>query len=377
MSDPDDPQWTQAAILRRLGVDGDMTDNQRAVLTKAIRNPDAPMGTIAAVADVTPTVLTNCLQRVRRGGYEADDDYNPRVDDDLGDDAYAERTLKQRAAIDWLARHPNARDVLTSEQASDASSDETGVPLHWATLNGAERKYGHLIQRRRELLPAGEIQPLSESDREDRRRDPNPDKSARPRLAEAGVEELPDQNLDGLPTADEVLEAGARRGREKMEELVENGERKPPSAHLPSTDGESDAAQAESGAESDAGGGEGPQAPEEPRTRTREGNRSYEGPETGLNLAGDAAPSVLVDRGGDDLSESTADALERLHDEVGQFGERAHEMEIELDGKDDLRHHLRVLHVLVSEQGKRLQAYEQVLDNLNINVEVTYGGDDE
>lgn len=367
----DETHWHPATIRRRLPNATELTDGQLRALVAAIRNPEAGLRTVAQSADVEHGTLTNVLWRYKVGGFDAQGDHHPELN--RGSSAFQDRTLKQRAAIHWHAKHPEGMDTLTYQQTAEHCKQETGVNIHWSSMHGAKKKYPELIQRRRRWVKNhtddGVVR-LTEADAPSKpARGRGSDEPIRVVLEEAGIDDLPDHNLDDLPTSREAQEAGREKGLKRAHEITRAG------GSAETTSETSEAAAGESGAEpereADAGGGadaDGGDGAE--MTERAVGNAGYKGPSSGIDLTSGHAPSLLVERASDEMEDEVADELARIRDEEGDFGENAYERPVEIDDRDDLESELRRLRMIVASQGKMLKALRETLDNLSVTVEV-------
>ena len=336
-------EWTKVSLERLTGID--LTDKQAKVLRVALRNPYTGVSTAAKEADVSTQVLTNAFWALEYGDELSGEnfDHDPRLN--KGPDWFTDKTLKQRASIDFLARHPDAYESHTWKEVAEKVLEETGVACHWVTIGSYADKFKHLIHKRREWYERRgkehEIQPF---DGDKSKSDP---RSLRQKLLDAGIpsDKLPSENLDGLPTSGEAKEEGRSKGGSQ------GGSQKPRPTE-PS--GEDDTG--------DDGDGE--------EVTVDRGNTSYKGPSTGLNLGSGRPSKLLVDRDGDG-PDVTAE-IEALYDEYGPYGQGVMDRDLEIDSKEDLATEIKLLRMLVATQGKYIDQLRRALDNLHISVDAGF-----
>lgn len=359
----DDTHWHPATIQRRLPRRNELTDEQQEALAVAVRNPDAGIGSITDEAGSQLRVLANVLWKLKVGGYDdAAVDHDPVLND--GSKQFLDRTLKQRASIHWNAKHPNGFDVMTYEQAGEHCAAELGVSMHWSTLYNQKKKWPALVDERRKWLGDDGIERLSEDDAPGESLGKGGEEPLRPKLKRAGITDLPPHNLDGLPTLSERRSEAARASNRKTDRTGENPD------------------SAETGADEGSGGGSSTPEPggksaetttAEPADTTERqvGNVSYKGPSSGLDLAGDHAPKLLVDRADSAADVDVAEELARIRAEDGDFGENAYEREVSIGDRDELEAEVRRLRMLVASQGQMLTALRDTLEGLSVSVELT------
>lgn len=342
--DADAPRWKRAAIIRRIDGAEELDDSQQDAVAAAVRNPNAGSGMIADHLGVSESTVRNAVWKLKVGGYDADD-ADPIPELMVGTAKFKERTLKQRASIHFHAKHPKVFDDLTYEQAAERCAAETGVPLHWSTLRGVQNDFPGLIARRRERLDDDVVERFGESETHQGEMRP-----VRVMLDEAGITDLPAENLGGLKSIRQAHEEGWKQGVEK----AHNGE---------SADTDTDAG--------DESGDSGEDSPDEP-VEQNAGNVRYQGPETGVDLTSGREVSYLVDRAADDVGDdSVRDAIEAIQDENGVFGEHAYQRDIDIDGPEDLEQEVRHLRTIIATQGALIKSLKQALDSLTVDVSVS------
>ena len=225
------------AVRRRLT--GTLTGKQERVGVCLLRNPDAPLTAIGRKAGVSSTTVLNALKSlVNEQGL--DEDGKAEAWSKRGGirraRTYSELTPKQKAVIDWAARHEGTREdlfdpeaYLTSEKVANAIEHDKryDVALHSTYPNkvlqdpptegeDSRASYGHLVEDRREVLAAkGELdEDTEEAAVESLRVKP-------PRaLLEAAGWDLPESNLDSLDEAAELTE------QERLDKAWENAQSK-------------------------------------------------------------------------------------------------------------------------------------------------------
>lgn len=234
-------------IRRRLPTS--VTDKQERVGVCVIRNPDAPLTGISEATAVSSTTVLNTVKAlVNRHGLEGNG-VRQAVEARNGiraAETYQELTDKQKAVVDWCARHSgtmerllDAEEDLTAEQVATAieSDERYDVALHSTyplkVLKGQTGKpgYAHLVEERREELAlSGEL--------EDEEVDTTSLRAKPPRdwLERAGWT-LPESNLDSLETAEaltreERLELAFENANKEDEEPVTDEDRRKHSAPL-------------------------------------------------------------------------------------------------------------------------------------------------
>lgn len=219
------------AVRRRLP--SDLTGKQQRVGICLLRNPDAPFTGIGNKCGVSSTTVLNALKGIIN---------EHGLDGDLGKvwsrrggvrraDSYAELSDKQKAVVDWAARHPgtveglnNPEDSLTSEKVATAieHDDRYDVALHSTYPNKVLKPadyehaggYQDLVPERRETLAAkGELGEEAEEEAVESLRTKPPRA-----LLEAAGWDLPESNLDSLEEAEELTE------QERLDKAWENGQ---------------------------------------------------------------------------------------------------------------------------------------------------------
>lgn len=380
----DDPKWTRPAILRREGREYNLTETQRDALVACVRNPNAGMSRIADHAGIEAPSIDNLLKSMRRGivgDTHHEGDYDRRLNKGTG--AFRDNTVKRRAAADFLARHPGIFDAdgWSYNRIADRIQDELGVSLHGTYAYNIKKNHGYLVHDRREwyerhdredeIVDVDELDPSEDGDDEHM--------TVREKLEGAGITDLPDENIDGLPTVKEAKESGRRKG-----------------GAMSSAGGGSDTATGDAGA---AGGGPGASATATGTASTQAasgadntgtvdasktasdsggetteretGNARYKGPATGLDLTSDRPSSVLVGPEDDDSPDVTSE-LERIRAECGPYGEKAADRDLDIQHRDDLEHEIKVLRILVAQQGEYIDQLRRALDNMFVNVEAGF-----
>lgn len=197
----------------------ELTDEQTAALVTAVRNPDASIEDVSADTGVSFSVAANALETLALGLF-GEHDGVAQMYDSRGAarpaESFDELTEKQQVVIDFLARHPSFEwQLRSSRELRDAiEADDTidlGENIHYTYPKRVAAEYQDLIPERR-----------AEVDESDEAVDPN-DADLRIRystprelLEQAGLTDLPDENLDDLPDADagesERLELAYERG---------------------------------------------------------------------------------------------------------------------------------------------------------------------
>lgn len=368
MSETDTPRrFARGAILRRTPDSNELTDRQIDLLVTAIRNPDAPTGEILDhVGDSYNASLYAVLGRFEAGGYDVAD-YDPVLE--RGSAAFLDLTVKQRAVVDFSARHPKAKEDATNKEIARLIDDDLGVPVAKFTVVNYRSQFPDAIAQRRQWYEShdpdaiGRLGDAADALGEDEgaageRADAGM-VPIRRRLVAAGFDDLPDRNLDGLPTAAEC-DARLRQRRTEAGFNRSNGE---------SPDSASGSSSAEAESSSDAG-----DADAETVDRQRAGRR-YQGPAEGLNLAGDAAPDVFELKSasvGDELGAAYAEAV----DAAGPFGEDAFRRDVTIDDRGDLEDEIRRLRMIVSGQGAMLRGLKDMIESLDVQVGVSIDAPD-
>lgn len=395
----DDPKWTRPAILRREAREYDLTDKQKDALVAAVRNPDAGMPAIAEHAGVEAAGIDNLLKSMRRGivgEKHHEGDYDQRLNQGTSD--FRDETVKRRAVVDFLARHPGIFDAdgWSYERIAEQIQDDLGVAVHGTYAYNIHSSEKPKIHRRREwyerrgredeIVDVGDIDPGNDSW--------DDQLTVRDKLEEAGVTDIPDENLDGLATSRHAQAEGRKKGGRLSasgggsDTATGDVDGRSPSGRQ-TRSGDADGGDGGSGASATATGTTSTQpasgddsaaatesAPttDDPGGETTElerGNARYTGPAEGINLAGDRPSSVLVGPEDDDSPDVTSE-LERIRAECGPFGEKAAERELNIDDRDALEHEIKVLRILVAQQGEYIDQLRRALDNMFVNVEAGF-----
>lgn len=343
-TDGGENRYARLAILRRVPNSRELTDLQKDLLVTAIRNPNAaPTAISEHVDDGNLGSLNNVLTRFELGGFDETPDHHPRLA--RGDPVFKDLTVKQRAVVDFHARHPNARDDVTLKEAARLIGEELDVTLSPNTVALYRSDYPDQIARRRKWYDGIEPEAIERLGEQAEAPNPGQRVPVRQRLLDAGFEDLPDRNLDDLPTAEEV----EQRRHERISDTKRGRSRR-----SSAPDGDADAG---------IGGGD--------TVEHDVGGRRYRGPAEGVNLAGDS-PGVSVFElasadAGDELSEGFREAL----DEAGPFGEDAYKRDVSIDDRDDLEAEIRQLRMVVSAQGSLLRTLKQTLESIDVSVAVS------
>lgn len=352
-----DSHWSHRAILNRVDTAG-WTDGQRAAFAVAIRNPDASRVAIDREAGVTDregsgvSTIGNLLWSIEYGlagsigggektGYTLDFP----IPDTQG---FGDRTAKQKAVIDFYARHPNAREKLSHKAAAAGIFELYGVPVHYNTIAAYKRKWPDVLAKRRERYESeGLIEEVTAEQADEW--SPKPDDIMRPvrgDLAKLGYD-LPDENLDGLPTIEDARREGVKRGAEIRKEKADSTQKS-----------------VERVAEYDA---------KAKRVTRTVGSRSYEGPEGGLDLTGGGSAKVLAPKlRSERVGEELAEEFDRVREENGPYGEEAFMRRVEIEDKDDLVEEIRHLRMIVSTQGALIHDLRDALEHMRLDVGVRF-----
>lgn len=376
----DDPKWTRPAILRREGREYNLTEAQRDALVATVRNPDASPNEIADHADVDAMSINNLLKSMRRGivgnsGKSHDTDYDSRLNEGTAD--FTDETVKRRAVIDYVARHRGVFDLdeWSHGDVADVIQDELGVAMHETYAYNVYDEYKHLVHKRRdwyerhgrddEIVPADELSHPGNDGH----------MTTREKLEAAGVTDLPDGNLDGLLPAAEAKERGRQRGVERSAEVLSSaGDSGDASGACADASDDATRASDDAVASTQPASGSGNDAGmvDEPKTTEREsGNARYEGPATGIDLTGGRPSSVLVGPE-DDGSGDVSDELARVREECGPFGQTAADRDLDISDREALEHEIKVLRILVAQQGEYIDQLRRALDNMFVNVEAGF-----
>jgi hypothetical protein len=195
------------------------TERQTEVLVAAIRNPDLKISELAEASDLDPnhvvevlrSLATGVLQEQARAAHEAS---NLR-DGHKEAENFSELTRKQKAVVDYLARHPRIdwRTVSGADLNEGIREYEEGEAADAPAMSDSYVKrvaaqYAGLIERRRAWYR--EHNPAAISDEEVSVEANRPGKEDTPREYLGDRFELPSENLD------------VGEGEDAVEELTED-----------------------------------------------------------------------------------------------------------------------------------------------------------
>lgn len=210
-----------------------VTGKQQRVAVCLVRNPDAPLTGISEATAVSSTTVLNTLKALVNEHGLDESDWSDVIRKRGGQryaKTYEELTAKQKAVVDWLARHPgleerlmDKEDSLTSEKVANAieHDERYDVALHSTYPNKVITArdangcgYLPLVEDRRKLLAA-------RGDLEDEEAEVESLRTSSPRAAlEASGWVLPEENLDSLEPAEALTE------EERLELAYENAQNK-------------------------------------------------------------------------------------------------------------------------------------------------------
>lgn len=236
----DNQRFEPAEIRKRLP--SGINEKRQRIAICLIRNPDASLTRVAATNNVSATTVFNTVKGLLHGSApEGDGGQRQSVERRNGvrhAETYEELTDKQRAVVDWFARRPGAlesfkdkgKGTLTGERVATTISQDSRYDVSLTTTYPykiVDSPHEPLIEERRRWLAAhGEIDEGNEEAVTESLRG----KGTRDLLTNAGYD-LPEANLDSLPTASEDedvapedmseqrrLDEAYRRGQQKDEE---------------------------------------------------------------------------------------------------------------------------------------------------------------
>jgi len=207
----------------------DLNDKQVRGVVCAVRNPDAAISRIADEAGVSDSTVSNALEGIALDllgrGNRNGEVFQVRDGERREAETYDELTPKQQAVIDHLARYPSFEWQLNSSRAlrdrvyadPELDFDES---IHYTYPKRVAAKYQDLVPERRAEIDTADGE-FDESDEVPVRMTYS---TARELLEQAGLTDLPDENLDAVPAADagehERLELAYRRGEDTEDEGV-------------------------------------------------------------------------------------------------------------------------------------------------------------
>lgn len=357
----------------------ELRDDQKEWIATAVRNPYASVQTVTDELGIGATSLVNAILALSVGGYKPSDEiheYDSRLD--RGPSWFTDLTIKQRACVDFAARHPGAFDEFTYSELLGVVIEETGVVTHVTYIRNYTTEHPDMVARRREwyertdpdeIVPGSEMSDsvgsgLSVDPDEIDGVDPADVTPLMRQLAGAGVEHFPDSNLDGYPTH-YATKYGDRSNIGRHDSS--GGSSASTGGDTETADG--DTVQASVGDTASAGDSAAAGDDDERVTRSA-GNSSYQGPASGLDMTGGARePSLLhVTEGSDAIGDELSEAFAEAREEEGTFGEDAFKRDLDINDKEDLEIEIRRLRMLVSMQGSMLEALSDTLENLTVSV---------
>jgi hypothetical protein len=196
------------------------TERQTRTLVAAIRNPDVSISEIAEAHDIDhPSNITSTLKSLASGSlYMTQDDLvdaSRNATKERGEsrpaESFDELTDRQKAVVDFLARHPcvdwyeaSSREIYEAIQEYDEGYARDTPDMSVSYPREVAKKYSHLIASRRNDLPSSEVEDVDEDvdvgdfDTYEFTSDDTP----RDVLERAGFD-LPDENLDVDEASDE------------------------------------------------------------------------------------------------------------------------------------------------------------------------------
>lgn len=370
VGDSDQPSFSTRSLKQSFP--DTLRDDQKEWLAAAVRNPYASESTVTDELDIGTTSLVNAILALSVGGYKSSDEiheYDSRLN--RGPSWFTDLTLKQRACIDFAARHPGVFDAFTYNEILGLLIEETGVVTHVTYIRNYTTEHPDMVSKRRdwyERRDPDEIVPGSEMSGDAAGNisvDPdeidgvdNDDVTPLMRqLAGAGVEHFPDTNLDEYPDH-YTTKYGSQSKVGQHDSSGSNGTNA--RSYTIETDADGDTESDDSAAAGSDG----------ERVTRSAGNSSYQGPASGLDLTGGAAePSLLhVTEGSDSIGDELSEAYAAAREDEGTFGEDAFKRDLNIDDKEDLEIEIRRLRMLVSMQGSMLEALSDTLENLTVSV---------
>ena len=196
------------------------TERQTRTLVAAIRNPDVSISEIAEAHDIDhPSNITSTLKSLASGSlYMTQDelvDASRNATKERGEsrpaESFEELTDRQKAVVDFLARHPcvdwyeaSSREIYEAIQEYDVGYAGDAPDMSVSYPREVAKKYSHLIASRRNDLSSSEVKDVDEDvdvgdfDMYEFTNDDTP----RDVLERAGFD-LPDENLDVDEASDE------------------------------------------------------------------------------------------------------------------------------------------------------------------------------
>lgn len=196
------------------------TERQTRTLVAAIRNPDVSISEIAEAHDIDhPSNITSTLKSLASGSlYMTQDelvDASRSATKERGEsrpaESFDELTKRQKAVVDFLARHPcvdwyeaSSREIYEAIQEYDEGYARDAPDMNVSYPREVAKKYSHLIASRRNDLSSSEVKDVDEDvdvgdfDTYEFTSDDTP----RDVLERAGFD-LPDENLDVDESSDE------------------------------------------------------------------------------------------------------------------------------------------------------------------------------
>ena len=235
----DNQRFEPNAIRSRLpgGVDG----KRQRIAICLIRNPDASLTRVAATNNVSTTTVFNTVKGLLHDGTHGGHSHSgtaqahERREGQRAAETYEELTDKQRSVVDWFARHPGAlesfkkkgKDTLTGERVATTISEDSRYDVTLTTTYPykiVRGEYAALIPERRRWLAAhGELEDEDEEVQTSSLRG----QGTRDLLANAGWD-LPESNLDSLPTAseDEDVAPEDMSEQKRLDEAYRRGQQK-------------------------------------------------------------------------------------------------------------------------------------------------------